>query len=116
MIRVPPISPLFPFTTLFRSTVVMAFPIVAGPLSLPFAIPGWGWPGGIDRKRNRLKSSHIPLSRMLSFFFNDTGTTDISPLSLHDALPIYRDHGLPDRGGAAVPPVRDPGLGLARGH
>src|SRR2546428_9188713 len=25
-----------------------------------------------------------------SFFFNDTATTEISPLSLHDALPISR--------------------------
>src|SRR6202043_4263524 len=38
-----------------------------------------------------------PLCRMLSpfvlwsffFFFNDTATTEIYPLSLHDALPIY---------------------------
>src|SRR6266550_8866057 len=26
-----------------------------------------------------------------NFFFNDTATTDIYPLSLHDALPIRRD-------------------------
>src|SRR3712207_7652927 len=26
---------------------------------------------------------------MLFFFFNDTATTEIYPLSLHDALPIY---------------------------
>src|SRR3984893_18605093 len=26
------------------------------------------------------------------FFFNDTATTEIYPLSLHDALPIYRRH------------------------
>src|SRR5439155_21577737 len=33
---------------------------------------------------------------LFSFFFNDTATTDIYPLSLHDALPIYfaaRIHG-----------------------
>src|SRR3712207_8544193 len=31
---------------------------------------------------------------MLScFFFNDTATTEIYTLSLHDALPIYRDAG-----------------------
>src|SRR2546426_6629864 len=40
----------------------------------------------------------------LLFFFNDTATTEIYTLSLHDALPIYRidphrrDHG----GGAAA--------------
>src|SRR5690349_23150732 len=27
---------------------------------------------------------------MLSFFFNDTATTEIYTLSLHDALPIFR--------------------------
>src|SRR3954467_12864440 len=26
------------------------------------------------------------------FFFNDTATTEIYPLSLHDALPIYSSH------------------------
>src|SRR6202453_1806828 len=30
------------------------------------------------------------LTIMLSFFFNDTATTEIYTLSLHDALPIYR--------------------------
>src|SRR3712207_7609803 len=29
----------------------------------------------------------------LFFFFNDTATTEIYTLSLHDALPIYRGHG-----------------------
>src|SRR2546430_17059098 len=27
------------------------------------------------------------------FFFNDSATTKISPLSLHDALPIFAPHG-----------------------
>src|SRR5438034_6166861 len=31
---------------------------------------------------------------LLFFFFNDTATTDIYTLSLHDALPIYKFHGL----------------------
>src|SRR5258708_18112504 len=30
-----------------------------------------------------------PSSRLLFFFFNDTATTEIYTLSLHDALPIY---------------------------
>src|SRR6266850_493831 len=30
--------------------------------------------------------------RMFCFFFNDTATTEIYTLSLHDALPIYRGH------------------------
>src|SRR5258708_8073180 len=32
----------------------------------------------------------IPLSTPLFFFFNDTATTEIYTLSLHDALPICR--------------------------
>src|SRR3712207_7701590 len=36
----------------------------------------------------------------LSFFFNDTATTEIYTLSLHDALPIYR-----------APPTTISGLG-----
>src|SRR5438477_12420176 len=36
----------------------------------------------------------ITLSRLLSFFFfNDTATTEIYTLSLHDALPIWRAGG-----------------------
>src|SRR2546430_13090922 len=41
---------------------------------------------------------------MFFFFFNDTATTEIYPLSLHDALPIfvyadgrYQVKGVPDR-------------------
>src|SRR2546422_9116047 len=36
------------------------------------------------------------------FFFNDTATTEIYTLSLHDALPIYR-HRAADRGGMGGP-------------
>src|SRR5260370_5423809 len=35
-------------------------------------------------------SSPSPLCFSLFFFFNDTATTEIYTLSLHDALPIYR--------------------------
>src|SRR3712207_2797530 len=64
----------------------------------------------IDRKSTRLNSSHANISyavfclkkkkktsyivsytelRCSFFFFNDTATTEIYTLSLHDALPIY---------------------------
>src|SRR2546430_8747914 len=33
---------------------------------------------------------HPPLCFFFFFFFNDTATTEIYTLSLHDALPIYR--------------------------
>src|SRR3712207_8744367 len=46
---------------------------------------------------------------MLScFFFNDTATTEIYTLSLHDALPIYRE------GGSGATPVRATGPGAHR--
>src|SRR3990172_5245070 len=45
-----------------------------------------------DRKSTRLNSSHDYISYAL-FFFNDTATTEIYTLSLHDALPIY-EHGV----------------------
>src|SRR5438094_10465902 len=35
------------------------------------------------------------------FFFNDTATTEIYTLSLHDALPIFRRHQLRPLGGVA---------------
>src|SRR5258708_21309662 len=37
----------------------------------------------------------LHLSSSIFFFFNDTATTEIYTLSLHDALPIY--HGIDDR-------------------
>src|SRR6266498_4144981 len=129
MIRRPPRSTLFPYTTLFRSvgerarTGVrrLARPVAARVSSAP-----------TDRKSTRLNSSHVrisyavlclkkksylspkiparlepkpstmnhgmllsPSTRMspcavmpLCFFFNDTATTEIYTLSLHDALPI----------------------------
>src|SRR5215217_9739022 len=33
------------------------------------------------------------VSILLFFFFNDTATTEIYTLSLHDALPIFADRG-----------------------
>src|SRR3712207_3309096 len=41
-----------------------------------------------DRKSTRLNSSHANLSYPV-LFFNDTATTEIYTLSLHDALPIF---------------------------
>src|SRR5574344_1835771 len=140
MIRRPPRSTLFPYTTLFRSTIEEA---------LLNGAPSWaeysdGAPFNsassmVDRKSTRLNSSHqinsyavfclkkkkafllaarqddmardvhhlTPLflgnacrrpvrscrradPPVAFFFFNDTATTEIYTLSLHDALPIYR--------------------------
>src|ERR1043166_10233252 len=38
-----------------------------------------------------------PCNRTFCFFFNDTATTEIYTLSLHDALPIYREWRNPRR-------------------
>src|SRR5947207_5410645 len=36
-----------------------------------------------------MQGSHLFSTLVLFFFFNDTATTEIYTLSLHDALPIY---------------------------
>src|SRR3989338_3449769 len=47
------------------------------------------WPAQRDRKSTRLNSSPSSISYSV-FFFNDTATTEIYTLSLHDALPILK--------------------------
>src|SRR5690349_23171075 len=61
MIRRPPRSTLFPYTTLFRShvrrrDVVVVRPIVGRPSVVPAAL------GLQDRKSTRLNSSHVEIS------------------------------------------------------
>src|SRR5256885_2348674 len=130
MIRRPPRSTLFPYTTLFRSILILevggyfANPLTrikkehyrhfAGvvedttfghnrylALAREIPIPIFSV---ADRKSTRLNSSHLVISYAvfclkqkhksnylpcILFFFNDTATTEIYTLSLHDALPIY---------------------------
>src|SRR3954469_26078210 len=43
----------------------------------------------------RLPSLQHSLVSVFFFFFNDTATTEIYTLSLHDALPIFGKHGTP---------------------
>src|SRR5476649_2252904 len=132
MIRRPPRSTLFPYTTLFRS--IFDFALDEGGMQALFERGR-----SRDRKSTRLNSSHTvisyavfclkkkkirvpvedldqqhninrsaaedaidelrgavarggevvaPTAPMLFFFFNDTATTEIYTLSLHDALPI----------------------------
>src|SRR3712207_6490535 len=121
MIRRPPRSTLFPYTTLFRSPGPagrgadaarpgrvagrrgrLPHPVDAGAggagaavaaLPVPPAVAGGhvgvrgGLPAAVDRKSTRLNSNHAHNSYAV-FFFNDTATTEIYTLSLHDALPI----------------------------
>src|ERR1044071_7224526 len=90
MIRRPPRSTLFPYTTLFRSIGGG----ISGLSGHGSAMNGKSGSSGlsfiVDRESTRLNSSHEWVSRLPSFFFNDTATTEIYTLSLHDALPIYR--------------------------
>src|SRR3989304_5066568 len=89
MIRRPPRSTLFPYTTLFRSQKYHA--------ALPKDTPHWRTAqvsqrcegASPDRKSTRLNSSHGYISYAV-FCFNDTATTEIYTLSLHDALPISK--------------------------
>src|SRR3712207_8086275 len=76
MIRRPPRSTLFPYTTLFRSVLlgdlvylVVALSITdpmryATPLMMLFAafVAAWFLDGWIDRKSTRLNSSHANIS------------------------------------------------------
>src|SRR3989304_5963907 len=67
-----------------------------------------------DRKSTRLNSSHGSIS-YAGFFFNETATTEIYPLSLHDALPISSAPSAAASGRpwtAATPGCRSPTGGL----
>src|SRR3989338_7143523 len=90
MIRRPPRSALFPYTPLFRSISTPQ-----GRLSTSarqrVSICGMLTGACLDRKSTRLNSSHSSISFPLCLFFNDPATTEICPLSLHAALPIYFD-------------------------
>src|SRR5689334_19854587 len=145
MIRRPPRSTLFPYTTLFRSWTTVSHSHFAMPGT--FSVPRWpnsrGPEGGsrseehtselqsqfhlvcrlLLEKKNRLFAFPLPifLGRLLpvdrrtpwlrdrlrhtslhvrlcflgiggyAFFFNDSASTEIYTLSLHDALPILDD-------------------------
>src|SRR3990172_5321769 len=89
MIRRPPRSTLFPYTTLFRSVkdaagFIAPVPGGVGPMTVAMILYNV-----VDRKSTRLNSSHGYISYSI-FFFNDTATTEIYTLSLHDALPICK--------------------------
>src|SRR6266581_1468455 len=132
MIRRPPRSTLFPYTTLFRSPCRRVRPVpprgecagrciatrseehtseLQSPVHLvcrlllekknsTFAISGKRTPissmilrggsasSGPCTKDKAIMSARSASAHRRSFFFNDTATTEIYTLSLHDALPI----------------------------
>src|ERR1044072_7191725 len=89
MIRRPPRSTLFPYTTLFRSTFPDGMKYVADYVHKKGLKLG-SYLAGLQGSGE--DTAEIPSPRYISyagFFFNDTATTEIYTLSLHDALPIY---------------------------
>src|SRR5256885_10229681 len=68
MIRRPPRSTLFPYTTLFRSCLILLpQPAECLRLQARVATPDWfsfffGGDGVLDRKSTRLNSSHLVIS------------------------------------------------------
>src|SRR3990167_2278736 len=87
MIRRPPRSTLFPYTTLFRSAQLNHWLEANAHYQQDARLYALTTFEAEDRKSTRLNSSHSQIS-YAGFFFNDTATTEIYPLSLHDALPI----------------------------
>src|SRR3990172_6765270 len=87
MIRRPPRSTLFPYTTLFRSRpeVRVRCGVADEYVDLAPRISGF-----LNQQigRAHVLSPVTATSPIPSFFFNDTATTEIYTLSLHDALPI----------------------------
>src|ERR1044071_6504745 len=90
MIRRPPRSTLFPYTTLFRSTASRR-PTSTARHTMPWPMLSSSTSGMAARSEEHTSDlqSRVDIS-YAAFFFNDTATTEIYALSLHDALPIYR--------------------------
>src|SRR6266480_4425737 len=114
MIRRPPRSTLFPYTTLFRSPrrrLAWEPPCSFSSLT----------PAGRSEEHTSELQSHVNLvcrlllekknntifSSAFCFFFNDTATTEIYTLSLHDALPISTP--APRLGAPVLVQLSDPG-------
>src|ERR1051325_7611575 len=116
MIRRPPRSTLFPYTTLFRS--IVRRPLLtrrtARQLLAPIVRTAPSREVRSEDHTSELQSPHV-ISKPV-FCFNDTATTEIYTLSLHDALPIYRPASTPDAPHSSTAPRADrPHRTVARG-
>src|ERR1044072_6729075 len=89
MIRRPPRSTLFPYTTLFPS--IFAERMAGDEVCVaPEVDAGFGLQHAHEIGRTHVVEPSTLIYLLCSlFFFNDTATTEIYTLSLHDALPIY---------------------------
>src|ERR1051326_3721701 len=88
MIRRPPRSTLFPYTTLFRSLLHL---LATRVRTLTRRVHEFSTLQGREFMRSEEHTSELQSHSFISyavFFFNDTATTEIYTLSLHDALPI----------------------------
>src|SRR5437660_8750088 len=95
MMRLPPRSTLFPYTTLFRSLRSAVQSCPAAPAPEARSIPSWGPPSspwqhrsarthlGRDRKSTRLNSSHVAISYAV-FCLKKKNIRLDSPVRLHD--------------------------------
>src|SRR3990172_6791012 len=87
MSRRPPRSPLFPYTTLFRSWLPQASRVRCR-CPCPKNSTG-GRVSQVSRSEEHTSELQSRLHLLFPLFFlNEPATTEISPLSLHDALPI----------------------------
>src|ERR1035437_5704737 len=89
MIRRPPRSTLFPYTTLFRSIVRLRSGAAHTHLCRDERLWVHFRSGGNRTEEDTAELPSRPNLVCRLFFFNDTATTEIYTLSLHDALPIY---------------------------
>src|SRR3990167_8274295 len=90
MIRRPPRSTLFPYTTLFRSSRKSRWRLMRQrPMAKSVA-----WRSPTARIRSEEHTSELQSQSNLVcplLLFNDPATTEIYTLSLHDALPIFQE-------------------------
>src|SRR3990172_6321664 len=92
MIRRPPRSPLFPYTTLFRSPYFSWSSLNIGISSRQgahqVAQRSEEHTAELQSRLHLVCRLLLEKKKVTLIFFNDTATTEISALSLHDALPI----------------------------
>src|ERR1044072_9342126 len=104
MIRRPPSSTLFPYTTLFRSVFATACMISVAPDRRRALLRVAGHPLPIrSEEHTSERQSHCYISYSV-FSFNDTPPTEFYTLSLHDALPICLRHRVHDQRRAGPAP------------
>src|SRR2546427_4625515 len=90
MIRRPPRSTLFPYTTLFRSNATAAATYGKAPPFIPLVslvcpVCGTAVGGGQDRKSTRLNSSHSQISYAVFCLKKKKKTIDTTTLISRDA-------------------------------